>query len=75
MTKELDREMLLKLMDRANGYSNATLALHRMAFHSAISKSEYAKGVLDGVENTSYTSFMAGAKALYKILIQNEQTD
>lgn len=75
MIKELDKELLEKLLGKAYGYSNATLALHRKAIHPDIFQSDYAKGVLDGVENTSYVSFMAGAKAMYKILIQNEQTD
>ena len=75
MIKELDKELLLKVTEKAYKYNETTLRLYRAASHPAISQSSYARGILDGVDNTSYGAFMAGARAMYQILTQNEQTD
>lgn len=75
MTKEINKELLFKITEKAYDYSNSMYELHRAAINPNLLKSGYACGVLDGIENTSYQSYMAGAKAMYKLLNQNEQTD
>lgn len=75
MTKEINKEILSEITESAYNYSNSMYELHRAAINPNLSKSGYANGILDGIENTSYQAYMAGAKAMYKLLNRNEQTD
>lgn len=72
---ELTKEETIELLRMANEHSNKVTGLYETASEKC-SNLPYIKGVRDGVMNTSYSSFVAGAKAVLKLLnITNEQTD
>lgn len=64
------------IVAKANDHSERMSDLTREAITPYLLNSDYALGIIDGVANTSYVSFMAGARAMYNLLSEsNEQTD
>jgi len=71
----LTKEMAEELIAQANKHSEKVVNLYEVA-SLPMNHTLYIKGVRDGVENTSYSSFMAGAKAMLTLLNKkDEQTD
>lgn len=67
MTKEEALSALTPIMDEYLDEINALIAA---VFNINPNPKDYAKGVMDGVENTTLIAFNAGAKAMYNLLKQ-----
>lgn len=65
MTKEEALTALTPVMDK---YLEEINILIEAVFNINPNPKTYAKGVIDGVENTTLVAFNAGAKAMYDLL-------
>ena len=69
---EMTKELLLELEELAEKHDSGVASLTRSVAPGFPENRSYIKGVIDGVENTSHSSFMKGAMAMYRLLMKKE---
>lgn len=72
MTNTLSPQLESSIREAAEQHYRETMQFTKEAVSQLLPKS-YKSGVVDGIENTCYSSFMAGARAVLKLQKQEGQ--